>query len=192
MNEPRFIEMSVDAWCVFTKAIAWSNEAGTDGLIKRRYLALLHPQGEQPRANSEIADLGLWHATVDGYQFVDWNKKAYQGGLGQELAAVVQEQKDKNKVRQQKWRDGQKDNKDNSPVTRDVTGNVTRDVGQDRTRQAFDEGSTQNMKEEPSLKIIRDFPDCASEDCNGKLNQRAVNAGRDVCEDCAWKLGVAS
>ena len=139
INEPRFVEMSVDAWCIFTKAIAWSNEAGTDGLVKRRYLGLLHPQGEMPAANHEIAALGLWRPTSDGFQFIDWNKKAHHGGLGQELAAVVQGQKERSKSNQQAYRDRLKGKSDDTaPVTGDVIANVSDHVGQDRKGQASD------------------------------------------------------
>lgn len=137
MNEPRFIEMSVDAWCVMTKAITWSNEAGTDGHIKRRYLPLLHPDGERPQAYAEIADLGLWVPTGDGYQFLDWNKTAHQGGLGQSLAEDVKKSKASNRQRQRRYReksDGGPDGPDGG-VTGDVTRYMTRDVGQDRTGQ---------------------------------------------------------
>lgn len=131
INEPRFIEMSVDAWCVFTKAIAWSNEAGTDGLIKRRYLNLLHPDGEHPQAYAEIAALGLWEPTSDGYQFNDWNKKAHHGGLGQALAADVRAQKERNKKKVAEWRKRQA----SPPVTGYVTEEETGHVGQDTTGQ---------------------------------------------------------
>lgn len=138
INEPRFVEMSVDAWCIFTKAIAWSNEAGTDGLVKRRYLGLLHPQGEMPAANQEIVALGLWHPAADGFQFIDWNKKAHHGGLGQELAAVVQGQKERKKNNQAEYRKRLAE----SPAPQGVTGNVTDlvadHVGQDRKGQASD------------------------------------------------------
>lgn len=146
MNDPSFIEMDVHAWCVFTKAIAWSNEAGTDGLIKRRYLALLHPDGDQPQAYATIADMGLWKIVDGGYQLVDWSKKAHQGGLGQETAENVKAQKKRNKEKQQAYRNrlSGTDGPDGpgSGVTSDVTGYVTDHVGQDRTGQAqIQEGS---------------------------------------------------
>lgn len=146
MNEPRFIEMDVNAWCVFTKAIAWSNEAGTDGLIKRRYLSLLHPDGEQPRAFETIAEMGLWKPIDGGYQLVDWNKKAHQGGLGQETAENVRAQKKRKRENQQAYRDRKAtEGGPGGPgggVTGDVTGHVADHVGQDRTGQAQIQGST--------------------------------------------------
>ncbi|MFL0411070.1 hypothetical protein ACH0AH_07825 [Microbacterium paludicola] len=137
INEPRFIEMSVDAWCVFTKAIAWSNEAGTDGHIKRRYLNLLHPDGEHPQAYAEIAALGLWEPTSDGYQFNDWNKKAHHGGLGQELAENVRNQKERNRKKVADWRKRQ----GSTPVTGYVTAQETGHVGQEQEQDRLYTGS---------------------------------------------------
>lgn len=148
MSDPRFIEMSVDAWCVFSKGIAWSNEAGTDGHIKRRYLGLLHPDGEQPQAYAEIAALNLWTPVPDGYQFIGWEKKAHQGGLGQSLACDVLAQKERKRKDQANYRARQKsDGTDGGPgggVAGDVTGHVSGDVGQDRT------GQEQVLGESPS------------------------------------------
>lgn len=138
MNEPRFIEMDVDAWCVFTKAIAWSNEAGTDGFIKWRYLSLLHPAGDHPSANAELVELGLWAKTPTGYQLLDWDKPAHQGGLGQSTAEQVRTAKDVNRKRQQRFRERKA--AEQAAATGDVTRYVTRpetgDVGQDRTGHA--------------------------------------------------------
>lgn len=136
MSEPRFIEMSADAWCVMTKAIAWSNEAGTDGHIKQRYLGLLHPDGDQPRAYSEIAQLGIWEYVDDGFKFIDWAKPAHQGGLGQSLAAEVQATKERKRRNQRNYRQRQSSGGgDAEGVTGHVTGPTTGDVGQDRTGQ---------------------------------------------------------
>ena len=148
MSDPKFIEMGVDAWCVFSKGIAWSNEAGTDGHIKRRYLGLLHPNGEQPQAYAEIADLGLWAPTPDGYQYLNWEKKAHQGGLGQSLASEVKAQKERKRKNQADYRERQKsagggDGGPGGGVTGDVTGDVSDHVGQDTTGQEQVQGSTQ-------------------------------------------------
>lgn len=141
MNEPRFIEMDADTWTVFTKALAWSNEAGTDGLIKWRYLSLLHPEGEQPAANADLVERGLWAKTPDGYQFHDWDKPAHQGGLGQSTAERVRKGKARNRKAQAAWRERQNGGGDDGPgggetVGDDVSAYVSDDVGQDRTGQA--------------------------------------------------------
>lgn len=141
MNEPRFIEMSADTWTVFTKAIAWSNEAGTDGFIKWRYLSLFHPDGEQPQAHAELVALGLWTKTASGYQLTDWSKPAHQGGLGQATAEQVQQGKARNRRAQAAYRARQNSGGDDGPgggqaVSDDVSAYVSDDVGQDRTGQA--------------------------------------------------------
>jgi hypothetical protein len=130
VNQPRFIEMDVDTWCIFTKAIAWSNEAGTDGHIKRRYLQLLHPDGERPHSYSVLADMGLWTPVADGYQFVNWSKKATEEGLGQATAEQVEANKKSARERSQRSRDRAKQGKAQTPATGDVTRDVPRDVGQ--------------------------------------------------------------
>lgn len=127
INEPRFAEMDVDTWCVFTKAIAFSNEAGTDGHVKHRYLPNLHPSGErQPKTYERLTDLGLWKPVADGYQFIGWSVKAHHGGLGQATAESVKRNRQNARDRQRKHREG---------VTRDITRSEGRDVGQDTTGQ---------------------------------------------------------
>jgi hypothetical protein len=131
ISEPRFAEMKADTWCVLTKAITWSNEAGTDGLIKRRYLSIFHPDGSFPDAYAELVEMGIWQIVADGYQFVDWAVKPHQGGLGQSSAEQVRTHKAQARERQRKFRAKATD----APVTGDVTDSVTRDVGQDTTGQ---------------------------------------------------------
>ena len=149
MNEPRFIEMNADTWTVFSKAIAWSNEAGTDGLIKWRYLSLLHPDGEQPKAHQELAEMRLWTKTPIGYQLLDWNKPAHQGGLGQATSEQVQTYKERKRRNQQEYRDrkaaeGGGDDGPNGGVTGHVTDGMTDHVGQDTTGHAQTEAKPQH------------------------------------------------
>ncbi|MGK0715133.1 hypothetical protein ACR5KS_03560 [Leucobacter sp. W1153] len=129
VSEPRFAEMPDAIFGFLARAIAWSNEAGTDGHVKRRYLAQLHASGEvRPHAYKLLEDEGIWKATPDGYQFIDWDKKAHHGGLGQELAANVRAYKERKKANQQRYRDKGA----SRPVTGHVTGSVADHVGQDR------------------------------------------------------------
>ena len=128
-NQPRFIEMDTHTWCVFTKAIAWSNEAGTDGHIPQRYLPLLHPDGYCQPAYSKLIDMGLWQSTSDGYQLRKWSEKPSVGGLGQSTAEQVESNKDKNRERQAKFR-AAKQGDPKGPGGKGVTRDVTRDVGQ--------------------------------------------------------------
>lgn len=135
VSEPRFAEMPDAIFGFLARAIAWSNEAGTDGHIKNRYLAQLHASGEQrPHTYAYLVQAGLWRRVEDGYQFIDWNKKAHHGGLGQELAENVRSYKERKKANQRKYRERMA----NSPavaghVTGHVTGGMTDHVGQDRS-----------------------------------------------------------
>lgn len=203
MNEPRFIEMDANTWCVFTKAIAWSNEAGTDGFIKWRYLSLLHPDGEQPEANAELVELGLWTKMPTGYQLLDWDKPAHQGGLGQSTAEYVRTQQERNRKKQQEYRDrlaakaaAEKEAKESNnpePVTGDVTGyvtgSVTGHIGHDTTRHAQtteqlgEELQQQEQETKPSSWPCPE-PDCTFvlteknkhlHDCRGYREERNVN-----------------
>lgn len=134
VSEPRFAEMPDATFGFLARAIAWSNEAGTDGHVKRRYLAQLHSTGEQqPAVYEQLAAAGLWKPTNDGYQFIDWNKKSHQGGLGQSLASEVQGQKERKRKNIKDWRDRQGSKPHG--VTGYVTDSATGDVGQDTTGQ---------------------------------------------------------
>lgn len=133
VSEPRFAEMPDATFGFLARAIAWSNEAGTDGHIKRRYLANLHSTGEQqPQVYAQLEAAGLWKKTADGYQFIGWDKKAHQGGLGQELAENVRSYKDRKRVNQQRYRD-KLASADGGHVTGHVTDSVADHVGQDTT-----------------------------------------------------------
>ncbi|UUE19881.1 hypothetical protein [Microbacterium sp. J1-1] len=148
--------MNVSTWCILTKAITWCNEAGTDGLIKRRYLGLFHPEGLIPSAYAELVEMGIWAIVDGGYQFVDWAKPSYQGGLGQSTAEAVKTGKANAAARARNYRA----RKEAAPVTRDATGDITGDVGQDRTGQALYASGSQTATWEtatpgqPHLKVV--------------------------------------
>lgn len=181
IGDPRFDEMSVDAWCVFTKAITWSNERGTDGKVPMRYLLLLHPEGPCQPAHDELEAMNLWVRVQDGYQLQGWNVDTRSGGLGQETAVRVREQRDRRKRTQQAYRDRKK--KDQvSLSTGDVTGNEADNeagnVGQDEDRtgrgQAVYSSEYQNSEfdhsDEPSQPVFEDFADPIT----GQRRQRRV------------------
>ena len=133
VSEPRFAEMPDAIFGFLARAIAWSNEAGTDGHVKRRYLAQLHASGEvRPHAYKLLEDEGIWKATPDGFQFLKWDVPAHRGGLGQSLAADVQAQKARKRKNVADHRERQKQGGAPSSVTGYVTGSDSGDVGQDR------------------------------------------------------------
>lgn len=155
INEPRFAEMNVSTWCILTKALTWCNEAGTDGMIKRRYLGIFHPEGLIPSAYAELVEMGIWAIVEGGYQFVDWAKPSYQGGLGQSTAEAVRTGRANAAKRSQRYRSKE------ASVTRDATGDITRDVGQDTTGHAVYASGTQEsitwetaVPGKPSLKAV--------------------------------------
>ncbi|WP_142206757.1 hypothetical protein [Subtercola boreus] len=137
LNHPRFDDLSDAAWRVFTGALMWSNGRGTDGHVPTRYVRLLHPDGPQADACKEIEEAGLWETAVDGYVLFGW-----AGDLGQSTAAQVEQTKENNRQRQQRFRDEQaKRASEITPKSRpvgDVTRYGTRDetayVGQDSDR----------------------------------------------------------
>ncbi len=115
-------------WRVFTGALMWSAENGTDGRIPRRYARTLHPDGEQLDALAGLVTAGLMTATGDGWELIGWGESATgQSGLGQSLAEHVERNKANARERQRRHRASSK-----APA---VTRDVTRDVGQDRTGQ---------------------------------------------------------
>jgi hypothetical protein len=133
LGNPRFDEMSDETWRVWCGGLMWSNRHGTDGLIPKRYLKVLHPDGEKRGAASWLSSKGFWLESGENYAFTEWVK------FGQETAAVIAQNKESNRLRQQKYRDSLKDGQ--NPVSpkpkpkkpQAVTRDIARDVGQDTT-----------------------------------------------------------
>lgn len=142
LGKMRFDDLSDTAWRVFTSALMWSTEQGTDGAIPARYVRFLHPDGEQPEAVEELVAAGLAKRVDDGLELIDW-----AGELGQSTAEQVEEYKRNARERQRKRRqrvasqsneqgagespadESQAVRDDSAP--RDVTANVTRDITRD-------------------------------------------------------------
>ena len=175
VTQPRFIEMNVNTWTVFSKAIAWANEHGTDGHVPRRYLPLLHPDGHYPDAYAELCDMGLWYPAGDGYQFSKWAEKPSVGGLGQSTAEQVEKNKESNRERQQKWRDKKKAGEEGADQE-GVTRYVTRDVGQGQGQ-----GPGQGDEDEEDFKNVNrqtgELPPQPSELSGGEQHAPASSPG---------------
>lgn len=142
LNSMKFDNLSDPAWRVFTSALMWSAENGTDGFIPGRYQNRLHPDGINNGAEAELIEAELWvkargENEVKGYQLLDWD-----GALGQSTAVQVETYKANGRDRQRKFREKERqklaktvgfEDKGTTPVTRDVTGyitdGITRDVG---------------------------------------------------------------
>jgi hypothetical protein len=125
----RFDDLSDTAWRVFTSALMWSVENGTDGTIPTRYLRRLHPNGEQPVAFEQLAVADLWAATADGFELTDWD-----GALGQSTASQVATYKANGMKRARDYRERERSKLAKAlgmtgpSFTEGVTRDVTRDV----------------------------------------------------------------
>ncbi|GAA3654455.1 hypothetical protein [Microbacterium marinilacus] len=157
LGQMRFLDLSDAAWRVFTSALMWSVENGTDGAIPARHLRYLHPDGVRDDANAEITAAGLWTATENGYQLEDW-----AGALGQSTAQQIESYRTGARDRQRRRRERQKaaeaapDTTEGGSVaqagavtpdverdvTRDVTANVGLGLGKGRREEARARTST--------------------------------------------------
>lgn len=126
LNTPKFDELSDAAWRVFTGALMWSAQQGTDGLVPERYARLLHPHGDQPDAFDDIERAGLWVHVESGYQMVGW-----ETDLGQSSAEQVDKYKKDAAARQSKYRESKavKSVSETGDVTRDITRYVGTGLG---------------------------------------------------------------
>jgi hypothetical protein len=117
LHNPRFDDLSDTAWRLFTLAMIWSNEQGTDGRVPTRYLSMLHPDLDSSSVLPELEAAGVVDLEPDAIQFRDWG-----GDLGQSTAEEVQERREKARARQRAFRERQavREPRDTSYVTRDV------------------------------------------------------------------------
>ncbi|PZF12094.1 hypothetical protein DEJ25_09715 [Curtobacterium sp. MCPF17_011] len=128
----RFDELTDTSWRIFTAALMWSNENGTDGFIPTRYLKMLHPDGEKQEAIDDLEALKFWERQEDGYLLRDW-----AGALGQSTSTEVDTYKANARERQRRWRERERQktakrvgfNNSESDVTRYETSDVTQNVG---------------------------------------------------------------
>jgi hypothetical protein len=147
--------LSDRAWRTFTGSLMWSNEAATDGLLPQRSLRFFHPNGVDAQTLGELLDLGLWEKVPrkTDLRIRNWI------GMGQESSSVIAQRKENNRLRQQAYRDAQ--SKKLAPKEEQVTGDVTRYIGQETTetedsdsdrdrRQASDDAGGQKVKTWPT------------------------------------------
>ena len=145
LNTMRFDALSDTAWRVLTGAMMWSAENGTNGLVPARYLRMLHPDGEQPAALSELVTAALGVQQDGGFRLLDWD-----GALGQSTALQVETYKANGRKRQRDFRERQRmslakavgfvetpEQADPEPVTRYVTDEATRDVGKGKGEGSY-------------------------------------------------------
>ena len=121
---PALDKFSHEAWRLFTRALMFCNQQGTDGEIDTLYMRHIWPWGDSSPYVLELIDSGWLEQTEAGFVIPDWEDK------GQSPAAQVAAYRAKARLRQQKSRSNRK-TPEAGPVTRDVT----RDVGQERSGQ---------------------------------------------------------
>lgn len=129
LGSPRFDDMSDTAWRVFTGALMWSNQQGTDGLVPARYLPRLHPDGSQSDAVSELVHAGLAELTTDGaLQLLSWSDD-----LGQSPAEKVAEYRTKARDRMRRNRQKPPEPSVEEPSSVPVRANVPQNVPENAT-----------------------------------------------------------
>ena len=137
LMDPTMRTLGADLWTVFSWALMWSAEQGTDGLIPQHMLPLLHPSGATTDHAEALVQAGLWKADGDGYRVRGWERT-------QSLAADVEHQRERNRRKQQAHRE-------RSRVTGYVTGYVPGEsprTGQERLGEA-EERSGKDLSDGP-------------------------------------------
>jgi len=137
LGHPTYSDLSDQAWRFFTHSLQWSNRYGTDGAIASRYFNALGVFSNLKAVIMELQDAGLLTLTPTGIQ-LDWS--------AQSQAADVEARRESARIRSAKMR--AKPKSADSPAkpsvqitpieSSQVTRDVTRDVGQDRTRTGQD------------------------------------------------------
>lgn len=137
LTDHRLNDLSDSAWRLFTCALIWSNEQGTDGQVPYSALRLLGSSRDATNAH-ELITLGLWVESAQGFLFLgDW-----ESFWGQSWAEDVESKRASNRQRQKAWRE-----KVNSELaTARNQGSVTRYVGQERKDRQGEEGQVQLAK----------------------------------------------
>lgn len=119
LHNPRFDDLSSDAWRLFTLAMMWSNQQGTDGRVPVRYLSMLHPDLDADVLLPELEAAGIWDLEDVSVTIRSWGAE-----MGQSTAQEVAARRESNRIRQQEYRARQA-----ASGARD-TSDVTRYVGQ--------------------------------------------------------------
>lgn len=132
LTDPSLEALSDRLWRVHTGALMWSAEEGTDGLIPRRTLRLLHPEIATADDAHALVDAGLWAVDGDEFQVLGWARS-------QTLAADIEHQRERNRQKQRAHRARLNAERSNAGVTDDVTGYVPGESlrqGEDRLGEA--------------------------------------------------------
>jgi hypothetical protein len=122
LHNPRFDDLSDPAWRLFTLAMMWSNQQGTDGEVPTRYLQMLHPDvGDE--ALPELEAAGVLETTEAGIAFLDWTTD-----LGQSAAEDVSRKRTEARERMRSLRESRRLSSPGD--TANVRANEPMNVGQ--------------------------------------------------------------
>ena len=163
----RFDLLTDKSWRVFSYALMWSAENGTNGFIPERYRKLLHADGYDSEVDAELAAANLWSKArgmdgLKGYQLTDWD-----GVLGQSTSLQVETYKASARNRQRKYREKERAKLERvtfteapvtSDVTRDVMGEMTSDVGKGEEQRHRDTREIHEQETKTETWAVADIP----------------------------------
>lgn len=192
LNDRRVLRLPPEHFRLFVLANAWAVSNMTDGAISREDLYLIPFADES--GPELLVQQGLWAHASDGWIIADFLKIQTSAA---KLEAALENRREADRARQRRKREGDKPT-DNQPSRE---GHVTvegkakaEEEERLRTKAVPVQEATKEIllvRSRPS-RPVRSFPACSSPDCDGKLNQAALEAGLTHCADCAWLGRVAS
>ena len=128
LGDPKFDEWQPETWKFFIDCLMWSNRYGTDGRIPMLHVQKLAFDWNTEFMLGQLKSADICVVSKHEIQF-DWVE------LGQSLAADVEDRRQKNRQKQQTYRDKQITAKETASSSSSVTGDITGDVGQGRLGQ---------------------------------------------------------
>jgi hypothetical protein len=176
MTNPDMDGQSDKAWRVFTLALMWCNENGTDGVVPRRAFRFLHPDGLDESVIEELIAASLVVDAEDGFVMPGWSTE-----LGQSSAESVRQARENNRQRQARYRERHASESDPGLTDPVVTDDVTRYVTGDQRRESRHTSKARQGKEVVNSTIYESGPTVAA-----TLNwssRKIPNAVCIVCEE---------
>jgi hypothetical protein len=156
LDHPVIEALSSDAFRVYVNAIVYTVDKGLDGLVPKRALRLLHPDGTTQKQVRDLVDAGLWLPA--GEDFTIRNLLRYQTP-----AAQVEQEKENARLRKRKSREAallREKEKLAAAVTRDGTRDVPRESHRTPPRTGTGTGQAQDSKNGTTPEQA-DWPDVA-------------------------------
>lgn len=177
--DPQLEELSDRAWRMFTGSLMYAAEQGTDGVIGRPALRLLHPEGFDLKAAQELLAAGRWEVHGSGYRVVDWAKT-------QSTAEQVEHYRERGRVKKAKQRanaktgespGGQQQGTDPGESTREVV-----QTRQDQTRPSSEGAEPQAGQ--------GDWPPVAVPGSSAVAPLRFGPGVEQAAHDVSWAAGL--